>query len=552
VIACSITGGDGIGWAIDEDRRLIRAALDGLAREVPVPFSQVVHAPFWMGLDAHPPAVLRRRFVIAHADNPPFFYLTQPEFARAQQLVDLWVARSTEAAAQFDALRLRHVLIPYAIDPALFFPIAEKAALRHGLGLPENTYVIGNFHRDSEGADLSQPKLQKAPELFVMVCRRLVAAGACIHVLLAGPRRHWMRGELARAGIPFTFAGDASIAGDDLRQNILPRERLNELYNACDLILLPARWEGGPQAVMEAAAARVKILSTPTGVARDILEPASLFETAEEAVRAVLMDIGDNALAATVAPQHGRWKARHTNATMNAGLRDLYASIQTEDFRPRTPWRDMALEIARITTRRHPRRQPRRIGLLHQTGSCPCLDRAIPALRTILEGAGIECLPVPLDCTIAGSVRDPLPPVRRLLQITGPGFNACDSLPKACMVVPSAQDAVNHRSAGGANPVVVCPLVFEAPPGPTEPLVVEENDREASVRILEAMLAGNPVVYPEGTSFGVFHGGISYGSRRARTDAIAAATAHSRDFRSLARVPGPSHAKRFFLTLLAK
>jgi hypothetical protein len=467
--------------------------------------------------------------------------------------VDLWVARSTEAAAQFDALGLRNVHIPYAIDPGLFFPIPEKAALRESLGLPPGACVIGNFHRDSEGADLSQPKLQKAPEFFVMVCRKLVAAGARIHVLLAGPRRHWMRTELAREGVPFTFAGDASITGDDLRENILPRKRLNELYNACDLILLPARWEGGPQAVMEAAAARVKILSTPTGVARDILEPASLFETPDEAVRAVLDDIRNTTLAATIAPQFDRWRASHTTDTLKTGLRRLYASLENEPLHPPGPWRDMALQTARIITRRFPRRPPRRIGLIHQAGTCPYLDRAVPALRSILEKAGIECPSPPSDVTIVGISQNPLPTTRRLLQLAGPEFVPSQSLPGACMVVPSVQDAVNFRSAGGSNPVVVCPLVFDVPTGPREPLVVEENDLRASVRIHGAMLAGSPVVYPERSHyrFGVFHGGVPYGQHRALHEAMAAATSHAEDFRSLARVPGPAHAGRFVCALLA-
>src|SRR5690606_21896545 len=77
------TQGDGHGWAIDEDLRQIRESLRGVVRETSLARAQVVHAPFWMALAMHPAEVLAGRFVIAHADNPPFFYLKQPEFVRA-------------------------------------------------------------------------------------------------------------------------------------------------------------------------------------------------------------------------------------------------------------------------------------------------------------------------------------------------------------------------------------------------------------------------------------------------------------------------------------
>ncbi|MCX7869436.1 MAG: hypothetical protein N2322_05730, partial [Terrimicrobiaceae bacterium] len=95
-----LTQGDGLGWAIDEDARLLRHSLRGVACEVPAPFGRIVHSPFWVGLAHHCPRVLARRIVVAQADNPPFFYLTQPEFAMAQGIVHQWVARSREAHSQ--------------------------------------------------------------------------------------------------------------------------------------------------------------------------------------------------------------------------------------------------------------------------------------------------------------------------------------------------------------------------------------------------------------------------------------------------------------------
>ena len=122
------TQGDGAGWALDEDLRQIRSSLSGLVRETGAAEAEIIHAPFWQNLSMVATSVLKNAFVIAHADNPPFFYVKQAEFAWGQQVVDLWVARSREALSQFQHLSLPAEYIPYTIDAGLFFPIADKAA----------------------------------------------------------------------------------------------------------------------------------------------------------------------------------------------------------------------------------------------------------------------------------------------------------------------------------------------------------------------------------------------------------------------------------------
>jgi len=216
------TAGDGKGWALDEDLRQIRLALKGIIRESSVAAAEVIHAPFWQNLCMVAPDILKRAFVIAHADNPPFFYLKQPEFLTGQRQVDLWVARSSEAIGQFQALGLPAIHIPYTIDPGLFFPIEDKIALRREFGIPDDAYVIANFHRDTEGADLRIPKVQKNPEFMVAILRRLKGEGIPFHVLLAGPRRHWLRESLRNEGISFIFVGK-EVEGDDFGTNILDR-----------------------------------------------------------------------------------------------------------------------------------------------------------------------------------------------------------------------------------------------------------------------------------------------------------------------------------------
>lgn len=521
------TSGDGSGWAIDEDLRQIRESLRGVVRETALAEAEVVHAPFWMALSMHPPESLAGRYVIAHADNPPFFYLKQPEFARAQQQVDLWVARSREAEEQFLTLGLPVVHIPYTIDPGLFFPLAttpgSKQELRRKLGLPESAYVIANFHRDSEGADLSQPKLQKAPELMVTILRRLQDAGQNFHVLLAGPRRHWIRRQLKEAGIPFTFVGQGGIEEDDFGINILTRARLNELYNAADLYLVPSRWEGGPQSVMEAAACRCKVLSTPLGVARDILEPVSLFRSASEAVAVLSRDLADSHLDATVEPQFRRWQKNHTTSVMAGGLRELYARLPADPVflakssLPRKRFSTRIRQVAHTLKRRFfPHPPLRRVRLCHQEGKDALLDGLVAELRQSLRRLGIA---VEEADGPAGHSRFPVlrgwtreePGALRLIQLVSPTFD--DVVPAgATVIAPAVQDVVNLRRRGCTNAAVVIPLVLEPGAASSEALVVGEGDLRASVEIWQALLAGRAVIYPQRSAYyeQVFHAGLPY------------------------------------------
>lgn len=553
------TQGDGHGWAIDEDLRQIRESLRGVVRETSLARAQVVHAPFWMALAMHPPSVLAGRFVIAHADNPPFFYLKQPEFVRAQQQVDLWVARSREAEEQFLALGLPVEHIPYTIDPGLFFPMTtgpdEKSALRRRLGLPESAYLIANFHRDSEGADLNTPKLQKAPELMLMVLRRLRDRGLPFHVLLAGPRRHWLRDQLEKENLPFTFVGKSGHTGDDFGVNILTRSRLNELYNAADLYLIPSRWEGGPQSVMEAAACRCKMLSTPLGLARDILEPECLFHTASQAADVIARDMTENVLASTVEPQWQRWKARHTTRTLTEGLRALYASLPNRPeftakvVAARKPLR-ARLSQWRHTVRRRlvPQTPPRSVVIRHEPGHDSALDGIMVGVRAALAHVGItvgETGPVLLGWTGNSAHAES-------------GFQfytPTADLPLSShvtLVAPSVQDVVNLRACGCTTPAVVIPFFFQTGEPSENPLLLPEGRTNASLEVWQALLDGRPVVYPETSACyeQVFHAGVPYLPKAGPDAALRLARENLGELRELARPPRLENSARALATLL--
>lgn len=553
------TAGDGKGWALDEDLRQIRASLTGMIRECGPAGAEVIHAPFWQNLDMVAQEILKRSFVIAHADNPPFFYLKQPAFLAGQQQVDLWVARSQEALSQFQALGLPAVHIPYTIDPGLFFPIEDKAALRREFGIPQEAYVIANFHRDTEGANLRIPKAQKNPEFMMAILRRLKDKGVPLHVLLAGPRRHWIREALRNKGMTFTFVGK-EVAGDDFGTNILDRATLNRLYNAADLYLIPSRWEGGPQSAMEAAACRCKILSVPIGVARDILQPKSIFRTSVEAVQRLENDIRHGELEPTIQPQFDRWEASHTTATLKHGLQKLYQRIpemevfKAKRMRQRRSRPVSALGQAIFTLKRRISRHqlPKVVTVNHKDGFNQVLDDIMRRVEKGMQDLGIAIRKeAGAGVELVGCPRWKNGEVIRFQWVV-PEMSKEELLSHALLIAPSAQDVVNLRSVGVRQPAIAIPFLETTGNQSDEPLVVEQGDLGASIRVWEALGEGRPVIYPEKSAYyeQVFHAGLSYAERDDAANLADQAHYLTPEFRELRYLPSITASARLLGELL--
>jgi glycosyltransferase involved in cell wall biosynthesis len=326
-----LIGRDEAGWALDEEFRLTKQALEPFVEFVDLSESQVVHSIWWDGLAAIPVKKLMGKKIVCQLENPPFHWIKQPSFRAALRTVGMWVAQSQESRDQLAQLGVRHVYCPYKVDLSIFRPLPlgqdGRRETRRALGLPEEKYIIGNFNRDTEGRDLVSPKSQKGPDIFVEIVRVLFNKGLPIHVLLAGPRRFWVRRRLEEYGIPYSFVGKET-GGDDYPLNILPRARLNELYNAMDLYLVTSRWEGGPHAIMEAAAAKCKVMSTRVGLANDILSAESIYDLPQVAVETIERDIDAGFLDRSVEAQYQRIIAGHRVETAVNSFKALYAELE--------------------------------------------------------------------------------------------------------------------------------------------------------------------------------------------------------------------------------
>ncbi len=327
-----LTAGDESGWAIDEDLRLLQNSLAGVCQLSSLARAEAVHSVWWAKLLQYQLGEFGRRHVLCYADNAPFCYVSEPDFLKACALVTQWIGRSREAIAQFTALGLESRFAPYTFDPDVFHPLPkDHPELREWIQkwrIPTDRYLIANFHRDTEGANLNAPKLQKGPDAFLETVAWLHERGLPIHVLLAGPRRFWLRRRLRERGVPFTFVGVDTGDRDDFSVNILPRRVLNLLYNIADLYLISSRWEGGPHSVLESAATRCKVLSTPNGIAPDVLAAECVFRDVVEAGEIIQRDVSERFLDAFVEPHFERAHAHHTEPVLRRHLLEIYGALE--------------------------------------------------------------------------------------------------------------------------------------------------------------------------------------------------------------------------------
>ena len=185
--------------------------------------------------------------------------------------------------------REKLVRIPLGVDTTAFTPTgpAEKHQLRRRLGIPEAAVCIGSFQKDGEGwGEGLKPKLIKGPDRFVEAVTAL-ARQLPVHCLLTGPSRGYVKNALTEAGISFTH------------RHLEDHARIVDYYRCLDLYLVTSREEGGPKAVLEAPACGIPIVSTPVGMAPEVVGDAGILASdVPETVTASTCILTDSGLAA--------------------------------------------------------------------------------------------------------------------------------------------------------------------------------------------------------------------------------------------------------------
>lgn len=291
------TGGEGISWALDHDLHHLTQLSKEFVEVVPLEKADIIHTVFWHSLLQIPPKQLAGKCVIASIADKPHIVFNRPEYLKVREFIDVWLCEYVESLQFVSNCGLPCMLFPDAIDVMQFAPPPDRketsAALKARFGIPPDRHLIGNFHRDSSGSDLSLPKKQKGADVLLEVATLLHERGLPVHFLLAGPRRHWIRREFKSRGIPYTFVGE-EMAKDDIAENTLSLDEVAKLYRGLDAYVISSRWEGAPNSVLECAASKTKLISTRVGQSPDILFRSQIFDSAEEGARLLARDIQDN------------------------------------------------------------------------------------------------------------------------------------------------------------------------------------------------------------------------------------------------------------------
>lgn len=152
-------------------------------------------------------------------------------------------------------------VVPIGIELKYFKVLTneEKEQKKIKLGIPNSTIVIGSFQKDGNGwGEGNEPKLIKGPDIFCDTVE-ILAKNYNIFVILSGPARGYVKNRLTEANIPF-------------KHFLFERpEDAWQLFNILDLYIISSREEGGPKAITESMASGVALVSTPVGMAPDVI-----------------------------------------------------------------------------------------------------------------------------------------------------------------------------------------------------------------------------------------------------------------------------------------
>jgi glycosyltransferase involved in cell wall biosynthesis len=321
------TGGEGIGWALDHDLQHLRRLSADFVDVVPLEKAEIVHTVFWHALLRLPRRRLAGRRVVASLADKPQIVFSRPEYLGIRDVVDVWLCEYYESLRFVSDCGLPCMLLPDPIDLRQFVPPADRAAstaaLKNRLGIPPDCYLIGNFHRDTSGADLTRPKKQKGADVLLETATLLRQRGVPVHFMLAGPRRHWIRQGFKERGIPYTFLG-AELPGDDLRENTLSLDEVAGLYQGLDAYLITSRWEGAPNSVLECAATKTCVISTPVGQSPDILRRDQLFDDAAAGAELLSRDVREHHLTAALESAYEHVQKFNSDEAIAGRLKYVY------------------------------------------------------------------------------------------------------------------------------------------------------------------------------------------------------------------------------------
>ena len=207
---------------------------------------------------------------IHHIDEEKFDDQEKENFYLRDNFVDEYHTISLKTSNQLKKLTNKNInVIPFWVNQNIWFEIKNKQKLLTEFNLQKNKFYIGSFQRDTEGNDLSSPKLSKGPDKFLDVVQYYKEQNEKVEVILTGKRRQYVIKGLEEKGISYRYFEMSNF------------ETINKLYNCLDLYVVSSRVEGGPQSILECSITKTPIISTDVGIAAEILSPSSIFSYQE-------------------------------------------------------------------------------------------------------------------------------------------------------------------------------------------------------------------------------------------------------------------------------
>jgi mannosyltransferase len=183
--------------------------------------------------------------------------------------MDAVIATSAKSAAY---LELEATVIHHGVDCAQFSPVADRAALRRTLSLPEDGPLVGCFGRIRH---------QKGNDLFVQAMIRVFSEVPQGRALVMG--RATDEHQAFLAGLKEDVA-NAGLSDRILFRDEVPIEQLALHFQALDLYVAPQRWEGFGLTPLEAMACGAPVVATRVGAFEELIE---------DGVTGFLVDIED-------------------------------------------------------------------------------------------------------------------------------------------------------------------------------------------------------------------------------------------------------------------
>lgn len=227
----------------------------------------------WCWDQMHPNLLQSKKVVasVHHITPEKFDEREKQLFSLRDQFVDIYHVPCWKTHDQIRDLTSKPIkTFPFWVNPKIWYNKRDQqVSLRKKYNFPEDAFLIGSFQRDTEGHDLISPKLEKGPDLFCDAVEKFSLKNKNVQVILAGWRRQYVMKRLADANIPYHYL------------ELPPFDVVNDLYNCLDLYIVSARYEGGPQSIVECSLNGTPIISTNVGLAPEFLPPESIFVPGE-------------------------------------------------------------------------------------------------------------------------------------------------------------------------------------------------------------------------------------------------------------------------------